>query len=1555
MGEDGQQSVIAQQNWPAGALESGPASSVQEQLWFLARLEPDSCRYNILLGLRLRGPLDTEALHQAFLAIIRRHKALRTTFSEAGGAPVQVVSPIADAELSLTDLSALPAAERDRLVQDAMDAEWKTPFDLSTGPLIRVKLLRTSARDHVLLVTVHHIVFDGASVDILMAELRTGYECYASARQPDWAGLPAQYLDYARGQRARSSAADVAYWQGALEGSKLVLDLPTDRPLPPVRSQRGGVERLNLDRELTCRVTGFCRREGLTVSGLFLAVYAIVLGRHCAQDDIIIGTALLNRPSAQLEGVIGLFANTVPLRVDLSGAPTARAVLDHVQDVLFDALEHESVPFEQVVQAVRPSRDLNYSPIFRVMFGATNDTSLDSVQLAGLEVTNLRPRRTVAQYDLSLDVRYGGDQIWADLEYAGDIFDQPTVARMIGHLRQVLTAVIDDSGQLVQDIDLLTTPERRELLYGRNATDAPVPQQCIHELFAEQAARSPDAIAVVAGQERITYRSLETRATQMAGALRALGVGTEDRVAVCLDSAAPEAVVAALAVLKAGGVFVPLDPDYPAWRLELMLTEARAAVLVTSRSLAKRQPARDGTRVLWIDEGGLDPRPGPEAFTTVENLACMLFTSGSTGRPKCVMLTHQNLLNYYCFFNERYSLSSILRVHLQTATYSFDQYLASLMRSLLTGATLLLCPRDVLLSPADVYRLIRQENVNSAEFAPAHLKMILDYLEQSGQSLEFMDLIAAGGDNWQVSDYLRAGRLASAGTRLIDTYGPTETAIDSAHFTGSLDRYLDSRGLGPESIVPIGHPVWNTQLYILDPRMTPVPVGVSGELYIGGHGVGRGYFGRPGTTAERFVPDPFSRAPGRRLYKTGDLTRAWPDGTIEILGRLDDQVQIRGFRVEPGEVEQMLRAHELVADAAVVAHEKTPGDRYLIAYVALSAAGPAAPPPTGQARASIEEHLRMRLPHYMVPAALVILDQLPLNPNGKLDRRALPDPGAALTGAARARGRLRTWTEDVIAEVWREVVGLDRLGADENFFEIGGHSLLATRILARLRSILGIDVPVRAIFEKPTVAGLAEYIAGRAAVTSTLSELPLTPAPRGDPEASYQVSFPQERMWFISRFDPGNTAYNVSEPTLIRGRLDVAALRCALESLVARHEVLRTRYVSVRGVPRQVIDAAGAWPLPLVDLSARDAGQREAEAARLVQEDVSVPFDLATGPLLKTMLVRLTPTEHLFLVTMHHIVTDGWSLGIFWEELGALYSAAVRSAEAALPELTLKYADFAEWQRAAFGGGLLQPHLDYWRQVLDGAPPVINLPLDHPRSAITTARAGGVDIHVPTETVARLQQVAIAEGATLFMVLLAAFSLLLGRLTGDDDIVSGFPTAGRTAPGLESVMGCFINTLVLRTDLSGDPECRELVGRVRSAALDAYAHQDLPFERLVQAMRPARGLHHNPIIQVLLALDNNPETHAEFADLEVTPVPFTEPDTQFDLSLLLEEKSAGLEGVIRYKADLFEQHTIAAIAEAWHALLASIAADPGRRLSELTLPPCSLNPLPARLTSRQEP
>nr|WP_301542280.1 non-ribosomal peptide synthetase [Pyxidicoccus fallax] len=1491
-----------------------PLSFAQQRLWLLDQLQPGGAAYNIPTPVRLTGKLDTAALERGLTWLVERHESLRTTFAAGSSGPVQVIQPVAPISLPVRDLSALPAGERESEARRLTREEGLLPFDLTHGPLFRASLLRLAPEDHVLRLTAHHIVSDGWSTGVLVRELAALYAAAVTGHPPQLPPLPVQYADYSVWQRdwlrGEVLEAQLDYWKQQLGGAPPVLELPTDRPRPAVQTFAGAEHSFTLPAELSQRLEALAREHQATLFMVLLTAWHTLLHRYSGQEDLVVGSPIAGRTHAPTEGLIGFFVNTLALRARLSGTDSFAGLLAQVRETTLGAYAHQEVPFEKLVEVLQPQRDLSRSPLFQVMFSVQNlpDTSWS---LPGLELSPLEAVSPVAKFDLTLVLTPGPQGLSGALGYNTDLFDASTAARMVDHFHLLLEAVAAAPHQRLSSLPLLREAEQRQLLVEWNETATPFPDgACIHELFEAQVPRTPDAPALCFGSESLSYRELDTRANRLAHALRSRGVGPDTRVALGLERSL-ELVVSMLAVLKAGGAYVPLDPAYPRERLAFMLQDCGAAVLLThSRLLGTLPPFHGHVLALDTEAAALArfPDTAPARTATADQLAYVIYTSGSTGRPKGVAVPHRGVPNLARHMARATGLKPGQRV-LQFASFSFDAAVYEVTLALLHGATLVLATREELLPGQPLVDVLRGQSIDSALLPPSVLALL------PTEGLETLGTLISGGEACTAEVVAKW----APGRHFINAYGPTESTVIATLHTCVPD------GQRP----PLGRALSNTRLYVLDGHLRPVPVGVPGELFIGGVGLARGYLGRPELTAERFVPDAFGTTPGGRLYRTGDLVRWRPDGTLEYLGRTDFQVKLRGFRIELGEIEAVLSAQSGVRQALVLVREDRPGDKRLVAYVV------GAPGETVDTEA-LRSALEQRLPGHMVPSAFVALEALPLTPNGKVDRRALPPPEASAAGQAAPR----TPTEERLAHLWAQVLGLERVGAEDHFFELGGHSLLATQVISRIRSEFGVELPLRALFEAPVLSALARRV-DSALHSHRVQAPPLVPLPRTD---DLPLSFAQQRLWFIDQIEPGSSTYNLATVLRLRGPLEPATLEAAFTSLAGRHESLRTTFEVRDGEPVQRIQPLTGVALPMVDLSDLPSEEREAEARRLASHEAERPFDLQRGPLFRALLLRLSPEEHVLIGAMHHIVSDGWSMGVLVRELEALYVAHATGQQARLPALPIQYADFAAWQRSWLRGEALARQLGYWKRQLAGAPAVLELPTDKPRPTVLSSRGAYQPVRFSKPLTEALLALCQREGVTPFMLLLAGWQVLLSRYSGQEDLCVGSPIAGRTRAETEGLIGFFVNTLVLRAQVEPHASFRELLAHVRATTLGAYEHQDVPFEKLVEELRPERSLSHSPLFQVMFALQNTPTASPRVEGappLRLEPFDADVQTTKFDLMLTLVQGADGFEGTLGYRTDLFEPSTIRRMVEHLGTLMEAAAATPEAPVGGLSLLPAS--------------
>ncbi|MGA5039809.1 amino acid adenylation domain-containing protein [Streptomyces capoamus] len=1474
----------------AGARRS--ASFAQQRLWFLDQLRPGTPDYLLPLALRIRGDLDTGALLGALTAVVERHEVLRTGYRQEAGRLLQLITPEAELPFQRCDFGDLPTVEREARLVRLIEEELRLPVDLARQPPLRAVLARMGPADHLLLVVVHHIAFDGMSWHVLGAELAAGYRERTGGGPAALAPLDLQYADFADWQAERLTgprlAAGLDHWRTALAGLT-PLELPTDRPRPAVWDGAGDAVRFELPAELMARVGLLARSSRATRFMVLLAAFQAVLSRFSGQRDIAVGTPVAGRGLPAAERLIGLFVNTVVVRGDLGGEPSFRTLLGRVAANTLAALSHAGTPFELVVDELAPERDLARNPLFQVSF-SLRTAPPEPIALPGLDCELVRTPLTGSPFDLVLDTDVLPDgRLNARLQYATALFDRATAQRLADAFRVLLDAVLADPDRPLHRVGLLTDQDRLAVVEKFNETAVPLPERCLHELFAEQAGRTPGAVALRWPGGEMTYRQLDGRANLLAHRLREHGVGPESLVGVCLRRG-PELVVALLAVLKAGAGYLPLAPDHPPLRRSRLLDRAGAELLVGDDESAQ---GWTGT-VLTVGDG--ERETGPDSGAGPDNLAYLIYTSGSTGEPKGVMVTHRNVVNYV-----RWSARTYLDEGAGTALYSsvaFDLPVTSLYPALLTGAAVTLTPDDGTPGLDGLVRLLSRDSFGLLKLTPTHLGPLGRELPAPALRTATAHLVLGGEQ--LTGAMLEPWRRHAPDTVVFNEYGPTETTVGCATLALPV-RELDQGPMG------IGVPIDNTTLYVLDAELEPVLPGAVGELYIGGLQVARGYRGRGDLTAERFVPDAYAKVPGARLYRSGDLVRHRSDGLLEFVSRVDTQIKVAGFRVEPAEVEAALAEHPEVLEAAVAAHGTADAAR-LVAYLV----------PAGGHRprvADLRAHLERLLPAYLVPALYVVLPELPHTASGKVDRKALPDPAGARLDPAGDRVAPRTPLEQAVAALWCELLDLDEVGVHDDFFALGGNSLLVTRLAFRLRQVLSAEVPLAQVFAAGTVARLAEVLAAATAG----GQAPITPAGTDGP---LPLSFAQQRLWFLDRLAPGATDYLVPIALRLRGPLDRTALTTALAALAERHAVLRTRYAERDGEPVQLVDPGARIPLT-------ERAATEEEALRLIRADLEVPFDLAAGPPARATLLRIGADDHVLALTLHHIVCDGWSVEVLADELARHYAGE------AVEPLPVQYADFARWQREHAATEEFAARLGHWRERLTGLAP-LELPTDRRRPRLRDPRGDRLAVELPAELATAVEELARRNGATPFMVLLAGCYALLGRWSGQRDIAVGTAVSGRSRSETAPLIGFFANTLVLRGDLSGRPTFAELLARVRDSALDAYAHADVPFERVVEELAPERDLSRNPLFQVMFELRPPQGEAFTLPGLRVEQLAVSWPAAKFDLTVSVQPQADGtLRCGFEYATALFDRATVRGMAEHYGRLLAEAVGDPDLPLDRI--------------------
>ncbi|MEU7114585.1 amino acid adenylation domain-containing protein [Streptomyces sp. NPDC046182] len=1504
-----------------------PLTHGQESLWFLDRLGLQA-GYNVGTTLRIEGPLDEPALLRALDELVRRHEVLRTRFRETDGVVSQVVIPGERLVPERVDLTGVPEEEREARAEEHMARHFGHHFDLSRDRLVTAQLLRLSDTSRILAVNAQHIVVDGPSIARLFDELAVLYSAFRDEKPSPLPEPTAHYADYAVWQRGPAAAVEhareLAYWRERLAGAAEGLDMPLDRPRGEVTDFAGANVTFALPPGLFEELREVAARCSATPFMVVLAAFHILMGRWCRQDDVSVGTPVDCRAHEETAEMIGYFANTVVVRSDLAGNPPFTRLLDQLRETVISAYDHRQLPFDRLVAALKPGRSQARQPLFDVMFSYQGQQSFT---MEGLDVSFVDQPSTTAKFDLSLFVSETDDGLYGSFEYATALFDAETVEELSRLFVRLLEGIAAAPQARIHDLPLLTPADHPELVTG--GVTGVLRGGSLAGWFEERAAVARTAPAVLDGPLTRTYGDLNERANRVARALLDQGLGPEAIGAVMLPRS-DLAVTAFLAVLKTGGVYLPVDPALPAERISLLLADAAPAVVVTDAAgaarLAETETDSSGMVVLVVDEeltacaghGSANlsaaELTGPVTDATP---AYLLYTSGSTGRPKGVVMTTGALLNMMEWHFTALPTGPG-RVTAQFTALSFDVSVQEMLFTLLSGAALAIVPEELRRSPAHFVTWLDERRVSDL-FAPnVVIELVARTAVEAARPLPALTHLVQVGEALVLSDTLRRFTAAVPGRRLSNHYGSTEVQVVTWH---DMAPGID----GWPQVAPLGQSVRNTVAYVLDESLGLVPPGVPGELYVSGVCLARGYFRRPDLTADRFLPDPYG-PPGARMYRTGDLVRRLRDGSIEYLGRTDHQVKVRGMRVECGETESALRTHEAIGEAVVLAHPDVLGSQQLTAYVV--AAGPAPVP----APAELRHWLMERLPAHAVPSRYLVLDALPVNRHGKTDRKALPAPDTAEAGSGAAHVAPRTGGEQLVAAIWREVLRTERVGALDDFFALGGHSLLVAQVLARIRHRTGAEVSVREFYQRPTVAGLAELVAASDAVPDTVPALPAGAIP----EASYA----QQRMVFLHLLQPEGGLYNVQIPLALRGPLDRKVLRTALDEVVRRHHALRTTFDLTGENIVPVVSDEAVLPLDFRDVSG--AADPEAEVRALLLEDGKAGFDIQTGPVIRATAVRTGSEEHVLVLTAHHIVIDGYSVPVLVEELGALYEAFLSGAPSPLPEPELQYADYAAWQRRRLQGSALRDHLFYWKEYLAGTPHTIELPADRPRPAAPDFAGDAVGFTVGPELTARLRALAGRSRATLFMTTMAAYSALLHRLSGQDDVCLGYFSGSRPTVETERLIGLFVNTIPVRSKVATGQTFDAHLKQVRESVLRGDAHRELPFELLVDEVQPERDVTRHPVFQVAFSYyaAAPQETVETGTGLGIAPSTIS-PGTwaaKFDLTLYLRESEDGrLLGDLEFSTALFDRATVERFAAYYVRLLQSITNAPETALETLPM------------------
>lgn len=1494
---------------------SFPLSYAQRRLWFLYQLEPGSTAYHIPAAIRLKGHLNRQALKESLTTIIERHEILRTSFTEIGNQPMQVVSNDSGFDFEYIDLSGCPLSECEEQCMTKIREENAKPFNLSKGPLLRVRLYILDENEHILFFLMHHIISDGWSIGVFIHEFSNLYASFLSQRPANLPDLSVQYADFAKWQQKVLQGADrrrlLEYWKEKLGNGLMNLELPTDHPRPAVKSYRGGLLTYNAPRSLTAdlkKLAGSCNTTMFTV---LLSAFYVLLNRYTGQHDITIGTPIANRNRAEIEPLIGFFVNTIVLRADLSGNPDFLTVVKHVKEISLEAFTHQDLPFEMLVEELHPERSMNRTPLFQVMF-AYQTAGREDMRLPALQVESIALENASAKFDLTLNVTESGGALFLSIEYDADLFQPDSVQRMFLHFEHLLEAITLDPEKPIARLPLLPEQEQYTLLNKWNRKKRPYEtDKCLHEIFEENVLKQPDSAAVVIKDQMITFRELNRRANQLAHHLRDRRIGPENIVGLCCERSI-EMIIGLLGILKSGAAYLPLDPFYPEERIAFMLEDAKVPVVVTQEALLDRFNESD-TTIMCMDRDwpviAQQPENNPDHMNTPENIAYVIYTSGTTGRPKGVMLNHKSPFHLAENLEEvvyKQQDKAPLRISLN-APLPFDASVQQLVM-LMHGHTLDIIPQEIRGDGPSMVSYVRDHHIDVLDCVPSQLKLML----------------AAGlleGTDWIPSTLLPGGEaidpetwkilVEAPATDSYNMYGPTECTVDST---------ICPVKAHPEQPV-IGKPVANARFYILDANLEPLPTGIPGELHIAGAGLARGYLNRPELTADKFIPDPFTESdPGARMYKTGDLARYRVDGTVEFLGRIDHQVKVRGYRIELGEIEALLRQQPSIDDAVVIVREYRPGDERLTAYFT-------ARDHQQTDEGALRNALKQALPDYMVPSAFIRIDAIPMTPNGKVDRKALPEPEGIRLADSEAFVTPATPTEEMVAAIFSEILNVEPVGASHSFFDLGGHSLLATQVVSRVRDHFQIELPLRELFRSPTVAQLAKQIEQ----LESSADIRLPELEKVNPDKPIPLSFSQQRLWFIDQLEPGSPYYNIPSAFEIKGQLDVHVLEESLNILIERHDSLRTLFTADNGMPVQKILPEMKYAVETISADNRE------NLENIIVDEARRPFDLSTGPLFRLRIVTISGTENILLLTMHHIISDGWSLEIFIKELVQLYLHRRNHKDFNLPELTFQFADYANWQQKWMHSGVLDTLSAFWEEQLRGCNTTLSLPISKPRPPLQSYHGAHLRFEWDTKLSTRILKYVKDEGVTLFMFMLAAFNTLLYRYSGQDDINIGTPVANRNRTELERIIGFFVNTLIMRTDLSGNPPFKEVLNGVKEYAIRAFAHQEMPFEKLVEMLQPERDLSHTPLFQVMFVMQSGSKQTIETTELQVKPLDIENRISQFDLTLIVSHLPDRLSGAIEFNTDLFDTSMIQQMIEHFKIIVQSVIHQPEIAIDRINL------------------
>ncbi|MCX2829791.1 amino acid adenylation domain-containing protein [Bacillus sp. DHT2] len=1495
-------------------IKTIPLSKGQRDFFLQYCLYPDKSSYNEPFAWHVYSELDVSLVKRAFIEIINRHEIYRSIFAMEKD-PVQKVYSEPFLDFKVIDIG---TEELSSINQELYQESYK-PFVLEKEPPFRVRLFRYAENHYIMLLVWHHIAIDGWSISLILDEFGIIYKHLKKGTNHDLKTVISQYSNFVSWQEnlllSETGETSKVFWKNKLKGEIPVLELPIDKKRPPVPSYEGGLVPFKLSREISESLLKFCDKKGFTLNTVLLSLYFAFLHRYSGQNEIIVGTPRFGRRNKDFRNTCGYFVNMLPIRINFKDGYSFEELLNILNEELKDCVKHQDYPFSMMLKELESSRDISYSPIFQTGFVLQKASRQDAAiflgnstnkfNLHGLTLSPCSLEKNIAKFDLTLFIEQENDKaICGNFEYNRDIFHEDTILRLIRYLEQFIASVLHNCEAGISKVNLLHEAEEKQLLKEWNNTRVEYPTEyVIQELFEQQVAQTPEAVALVYKNHQLTYKELNERANQLAHSLQKKGVGPETMVGICVERSL-EMIVGLLGILKAGGAYVPLDPTYPEQRLKYILDNADIKLMVTQRNVNGWLP--EGIANICLDENqemiSQASITNPIIEVAPENLAYVIYTSGSTGNPKGVLLEQKGLCNLVHTIIDLMQLNSKSRV-IQFASLSFDAAVFEIFTTLVAGGTLCVSSQEDVMPGEPLKKFLQNNKITHATLPPT----VLNVLDES--KFEHLKVVVSAGSacSEEIAKRWSNHRI------FINAYGPTEATVCA---TAGI-----YKGNGQPHI---GRPISNVEVYVLDQNQQPVPIGVAGELCIGGAGLARGYLNRPELTEAAFIPHPFNGDSNAKLYRTGDSVKYLPDGNLEYIGRIDNQVKIRGFRIELGEIETVLGQHPMIKEVAVLAREDETGDKRLVAYVV--------------GEGSVQdwrEHVKAQLPNYMVPAHFVRMDALPLTINGKFDTKALPKWDSVVQASVEHIGP-RNETEKKLVTIWSNVLCVEQstIGVHDNFFELGGHSLLATQVVSRLQELFQIKLPLSELFQYSTIEGLSQRITTLLQEDKGYEIPPLQPKERGE---RVPLSYAQQRLWFLDQLEQNSSIYNIPTAWHLKGKWGIEALEKGYNALLRRHEVLRTVIQEINGEPMQVIKAYTKKSLQVIDLRHFSQEEKELQMKTLTQSEIETPFHLSEGPLIRTQLIIMEEEELVLLCTMHHIISDGWSMGILLDEWFAMYQAFIEEKTVQLPPLALQYADFAQWQRDWLKDEALAQQLEYWQKELSGELPVLQLPFDSPRPAVQSYKGDTYQVTLPVALLDKIKTFSREEDATLFMTLLAGYQGFLSRYTGQKDILVGSPIANRNYKEIEELIGFFVNTLVYRANLTEDLTFKELVTQVKEKALKAQEYQDVPFEKVVEVLQPERNASHSPIFQTMFTLQTHSRKLSKILDHSLEPIPNYMAVAKFDLTVGMEETEEGLQVAFEYNTDLFNALTIQRMAKHFENWLSEVMDSPQKSIGSLKL------------------